>query len=151
MSEKRKTTTNTEGIHLWLILLRASRAVENRARKSVDNLGIGLSDFAVLEALLHKGPLPVNTLGRKVLLTSGSMTAAVDRLERNGLVERADDPEDRRSRIVHLTSEGRALIRTAFAQHKRDMESVFSCLDDNEKSGLANLLRKLGLSAAASE
>ncbi len=151
MTPKPKETTETEGIHLWLILSRANKAVEAHARKSVENLGIGLSDFAVLEALFHKGPLPVNTLGKKVLLTSGSMTAAVDRLERCGLVERGDDPSDRRSRIVHLTKQGRSLIRGAFARHKRDMEQVFSCLDSKERSRLLSLLRKLGHAAAAGE
>jgi len=61
------------------------------------------SDFAVLEALLHKGPLPVNEIGKKVLLTSGSITVAVDRLETKGLVERRAHGTDRQARMVHLT------------------------------------------------
>jgi MarR family 2-MHQ and catechol resistance regulon transcriptional repressor len=120
------------------------RAVEAYAQRSVNTTGLCLSDFGVLEALLHKGPLPISALGKKVLLSSGSMTAAVDRLERSGFVQRAATPEDRRARIVHLTEEGSRLIRRVFAEHKRDMEHVFSRLDKSERNALASLLRKLG-------
>jgi MarR family 2-MHQ and catechol resistance regulon transcriptional repressor len=134
----------TQGVHLWLLLWKASRAVGAYAGRSVEATGMCLSDFGVLEALLHKGPLPVTALGQKVLLTSGSITTAVDRLARAGLVERMDAAADRRSRIVHLTAEGSKVIRKIFAQHTRDMEQAFSCLSDTEREILAGLLRKLG-------
>src|SRR5579872_2723024 len=100
----------TSGTHLWLILWKAYDALRARAECHIHSLGIGFSDFAVLEALLHKGPMPVNTLGAKVRLTSGSITSLVDRLEAKGLLERREDAADRRSRIVHLTPAGRKLI-----------------------------------------
>ena len=133
-----------EGVHLWLLLWRATKALEARARRSAQDTGLGLSEFGVLEALLHKGPLPVNALREKVLLSSGSTTAAVDRLERSGLVVRAGTPEDRRSRIVHLTKKGSKLISELFRAHARDMEHAFSCLNKNERDSLASLLRRLG-------
>jgi len=136
------------GVHLWLLLWKATRAVEAHAHLSLQGLGMCPGDFAVLEALLHKGPLPVNAIGKKVLLTSGSMTAAIDRLEDRGLVERRDDPEDRRTRVIHLTVEGRKLIRRLFAIHERDMERVVSVLHPAEREELAALLRKLGRGAA---
>ncbi len=139
----------TSGVHLWLLLWKASKAVETHARRSVESTRLGLSDFGVLEALLHKGPLPVNALGKKVLLSSGSMTAAVDRLGKSGLVERGSDASDRRARIVHLTNEGKKLIRRIFSEHERDMERVFSRLNDEERTALASLLRKLGREAEA--
>ena len=71
-----------KGVHAWLALWRATRTVEGQARHSVEAAGLCLSDFAVLEALLHKGPLSVGELGRRVLLTSGSITTSIDRLER---------------------------------------------------------------------
>jgi MarR family transcriptional regulator, 2-MHQ and catechol-resistance regulon repressor len=129
----------TKGIHLWLLLWKASRTVEARAQRSV----AGLSDFGV-KALLHKGPLPVNVLGRKVLLTSGSMTAAVDRLEKRGLLRRQDDPEDRRSRVIHLTDAGRELISRLFAEHAASMEQAMAFLSDDEMNALAAGLRRLG-------
>ncbi len=136
------------GIHLWLVLWRAARAVEEHAVRSVSAAGLCASDFGVLEALLHKGALPVNTIGKKVLLTSGSITTAVDRLERRGLVERREAPEDRRARIVHLTPEGRKLIKRAFTQHAADMEQASAALNESERQTLLRLLKKLGYGAA---
>ncbi|MDE3181420.1 MAG: MarR family transcriptional regulator [Acidobacteriota bacterium] len=138
------TELTPSGVHLWLLLWKASKDVETQARRSVKATGLCLSDFGVLEALLHKGPLPISALGKKVLLSSGSMTAAVDRLERGGFVERAATPTDRRARIVRLTKEGLKLIRKLFAEHARDMETAFSCLAGPERETLASLLRKLG-------
>lgn len=132
------------GVHLWLLLWKATKSVERLAHRSVRATGLCLSDFGVLEALLHKGPLPVSALQKKVLLSSGSMTAAVDRLERRGWVERTFDTTDRRTRIVRLTGAGSKLIRKLFREHARDMEDAFSALDRSEKEALADLLRKLG-------
>jgi MarR family transcriptional regulator, 2-MHQ and catechol-resistance regulon repressor len=138
---------DASAVHLWLVLWKAYRAVEAHAYRSVASQPIGTSDFAVLEALLHKGPLPVNTIGRKVQLTSGSITAAVDRLEEQNLVERRPHPTDRRARVVHLTPEGKRLITPVFAQHQRDMERAASSLSPSERATLIRLLRKLGLDA----
>ncbi|MBP7675786.1 MAG: MarR family transcriptional regulator [Thermoanaerobaculia bacterium] len=140
-------TKPTLGVHLWLLLWKAAKAQEVHARRSAEGTGLCLSDFGVLEALLHKGPLPVNTLGKKILITSGSVTAAVDRLERAHLVERMDTATDRRARIVHLTPKGTTLIRGLFAEHAKDMERAFSHLDGPEREALARLLRKVGRNA----
>jgi MarR family transcriptional regulator, 2-MHQ and catechol-resistance regulon repressor len=144
MKKPSQTRPDVSGVHLWLLLWKASKAVEAQAQRSVKTTALCLSDFGVMEALLHKGPLPISALGKKVLLSSGSMTAAVDRLERSGLVDREATSTDRRARIVHLTEEGSKLIRRVFAEHERDMERVFSRLDKPERQALANLLRKLG-------
>ena len=142
-------TRAPSGVHLWLLLWKAAKAQEVHARCSAEATGLCLSDFGVLEALLHKGPLPVNTLGKKILISSGSVTAAVDRLEQQGLVERMDAPTDRRARIVHLTAKGTHLIRKLFETHASDMERAFSHLDGPERDVLATLLRKVGRDAAA--
>jgi MarR family 2-MHQ and catechol resistance regulon transcriptional repressor len=141
----------TSGVHVWLLLWKAERTLESQATLSLQGIGMCPSDFGVLEALLHKGPLPVNAIGKKVLLTSGSMTAAVDRLENRGLVERRDDPADRRTRVIHLTDEGRKLIRKLFAMHEKDMERAVSALNAREREELSGLLRKLGRSAEGIE
>src|ERR1700747_2879183 len=104
---------SSSGIHLWLILWKAARAVEQRAIHSISGLKLGLSDFAVLEILLHKGPHPVNIIGKKILLTSGSITTAIDRLEARRLVRRTPHPTDQRARLVELTEKGRVLIECA--------------------------------------
>lgn len=144
-----KEDLRTDAAHLWLLLWKAGKSVEVHARRSVEWTGLGRSDFGVLEALLHKGPLPVSALREKVLISSGSMTAAVDRLEKNRLVERGTDATDRRARIVHLTEARRKLIRKVFAEHERDMERVFARLERQERNTLALLLRKLGREAEA--
>jgi MarR family 2-MHQ and catechol resistance regulon transcriptional repressor len=74
-------------VHVWLVLWKAAHAVEQNAANSVSALGLGLSDFAVLESLLHKGPQRVNVIGQKILLTSGSITTAIDRLESRKLAQ----------------------------------------------------------------
>src|SRR6266487_4637243 len=125
-ADKLASLTGGSGVHVFLVLWKAARAVEAYAEKSISQLEMCGSDFAVLEALLHKGPLPVNEIGKKVLLTSGSITVAVDRLEQRGLVERRAHGSDRRARIVHLTREGRKLITRAYAQHAEDLERLVS-------------------------
>jgi len=138
---------NTSGIHLWLVLSKAFNALGAHAQKHIAELGLGLSDFAVLEALLHKGPLTIKELGEKVLLTSGSMTAAIDRLENRGLVERADDAADRRVKVINLTSEGNLLIQKGFNDHRLVMEEAASDLAEHDRAVLIDLLGQLGKSA----
>lgn len=121
--------------------------MEGHADRSIAGLGLCRSDFGVMEALLHKGPLAVKDLGEKVLLTSGSMTAAIDRLERRGWVVRGNDPADRRSRIVRLTADGTETIRALFADHERDMERAVGGLSRADRVELLELLRRLGQSA----
>lgn len=133
--------------HLWLVLWKAYEALREHAMHHIHSLGIGESDFAVLEALLHKGPLPVNTIGTLIHLTSGSITAAIDRLEAKGFVERQNDASDRRARIVHLTASGRKLISCAFADHEAAMERACGGLTPAERAQATALLKQLGLHA----
>jgi len=147
---KLESLTGGSGVHVFLVLWKAARAAQAYAEKSILGLEMCGSDFAVLEALLHKGPLPVNEIGKKVLLTSGSITVAVDRLEAKGLVERRAHGTDRRARIVHLTKEGRKLITRAYADHAADMERLASAsLTRAERETLIGLLKKFGYKAAA--
>ena len=138
----------TSATHLWLVLMKAHQAMERAAMASIAATGMCLSDFGVLEVLLHKGPLPVNAIGEKVRLTSGSATTAIDRLERRKLVRRADDPGDRRARIVHLTRQGRDLIEELFARHKSDLELATQAMTRDQRAQLIRLLRQLGTSVS---
>src|SRR5437016_5624961 len=128
METTEKKAQNLRGVHLWLVLWKAFDALQPHALDNIHSIGLGLSDFGVLEVLLHKGPLPVNALGQKIRLTSGSISIAIDRLEEKGLVERKDDPDDRRARIVHLTAQGCKLIECAFTEHAAAMEYATSGL-----------------------
>jgi MarR family transcriptional regulator, 2-MHQ and catechol-resistance regulon repressor len=144
-----KSTTDATGTHVWLVLSKAARAVEQNAKSSVSGLGLGLSDFAVLEVLLHKGPQTVNVIGKKVLLTSGSITTAIDRLQSRKLVHRTPHSEDQRARLVELTERGKRLIEHAFRQHALDMEETLAVLTPSERLELIGLLKKVGIFAAA--
>ncbi len=136
--------------HLYLILWKAFYAVEAHDRRSIRSLGFASdSDFAVLEALYSKGPLPVNALGRKLLLTSGAITTAVDRAQRQGLVRRLAEPTDKRVVRVELTEAGREKARHALDLHFRNLAAALAGLEPAEQRQLADLLRKLGKSAAA--
>jgi MarR family 2-MHQ and catechol resistance regulon transcriptional repressor len=146
---KSESLTGGSGVHVFLVLWKAASAVEAYAEKSIRELEMCGSDFAVLEALLHKGPLPVNEIGKKVLLTSGSITVAVDRLENKGLVERRAHGTDRRARVVHLTKEGGKLIKRVYVDHAADMEKLASAsLTRSERKTLISLLKKIGYQAA---
>src|SRR6266849_6770710 len=140
---KRKAA-DVSGTHLWLVLMKAHRALERLATRSIESSEVGLSDFAVLEMLLHKGPQPVNEIGRRIELTSGAITTAVDRLESRGLVARGAHPTDRRARIVRLTPEGEEQAAKLFAGHKTAMDLAASGLSKTERATLLQLLKKLG-------
>ena len=134
----------TTGAYIRLVLWKAERAVTKADRKSIQDIGLGLSDFAIMEALLHKGPLMINQIGDKVLLTSGSMTAAINRLEKEGYVKRIKDTEDGRCCYVALTKSGQNVIEAAYAGHVKNLEKVADVLSSEEKVELVRLLKKLG-------
>jgi len=138
---------DSSGIHLWLVLMKAYRTLGRYARCSIEPSGFGLSDFAILELLLHRGQQPVSAIGRRVDLTSGAITSAVDRLEAQGLVVRTADTEDRRTRFVSLTPKGTARIREVFGAHELAMEGVTRGLTKAERGTLINLIKKLGRAA----
>jgi MarR family 2-MHQ and catechol resistance regulon transcriptional repressor len=136
---------DTSGVHIWLVLGKAFRALATRAGESL-NLGgssLGDSEFRVLEVLLHKGTLPVNAIGPKVWLTPGSISVAVDRLEKKALVKRKNT-KDQRVRLVELTAKGRDLISKTFREHAAAMEEPARVLSTEERLMLLRLLKKLG-------
>jgi len=133
----------------WIVLAKAYRALSAHVEESVARHGLCLSDFMALEALLHKGPQTVGEIQARVLLASGSMTAAVDRLEKMNLVRREFTKKDRRARVIHLTPRGKRLITTVYEAHSRDIEALMAVLDAGERAELYGLLKKVGLAAAA--
>ena len=143
------TDRSPDTSHIWLIMMKAMRALTRYAAADIEETGLGLSDFGVLEALLRKGPLPVNTIGPIVDLTPGSISIAVDRLFAKGLVTRVESTEDRRVRIIALTPRGKDLIVPAFRKHAGQMKKVFSELSQEELCTLEAALKKVGKRAAA--
>lgn len=133
-----------EADHVWLVMMKAMRALTRCAAAGIEDTGLGDSDFRVLENLLRKGPLPVNTIGLIVELTPGSISIAVDRLVAKGLVSRVESTEDRRVRIVALTPRGKALIDSAFRKHSGLVRRVFSELSPEELRDFKAKLKKVG-------
>src|SRR5882672_7225881 len=119
---------DSSGTHLWLVLMKAYRSMARHAQRSI----------------------AANEIGRRIQLTSGSITAAIDRLEARGLVERSADAGDRRVKKVALTRSGRALITRNFDKHKADLDDAADGLTRADRETLIALLKKLGMTADAS-
>lgn len=145
----KKNTENIRAPRLAIVLARCWRAIGRVAEESVREAGICLTDFVALEALLHKGPLTITEIQEKVGLASGSMTAAVDRLEKKGFIRRKPSDSDRRAKLLELTPDGRLTVKRVFDHHVAMLESAMKVLNNAEKSQLHGLLKKLGLFAAA--
>ncbi|MDQ2843110.1 MAG: MarR family transcriptional regulator [Acidobacteriota bacterium] len=137
------------GARVWVVLARAYEAMANYVEQRVAAEGLCLSDFEVLELLLHKGPMTMSAIGEKVLLANASMTSVIDRLDGRGFVARKNDKKDRRVRMVELTTRGHGFISELYPRHVKDLESVMQILDKAERAQLRALLKKLGLAAQA--
>src|SRR3984893_8410288 len=131
-------------VHCWLVLGKAFRAAAKYLYAGLEETGIDDTDFRILEALLNKGPLPVNSIGPKVYLTPGSISTAVDRLVERGLVSRVESLEDRRVRVVSLTPKGKRLIVPVFRKHAAEIKKVFADASPKELRALATVLKKIG-------
>ena len=145
MNSRSESPTSPE--KLWVVLARAQRAMAGYVEQNVAAQGLCLSDFMVLEVLLHKGPMTISEIGQKVLLANASMTSAVDRLEQKSLVLRETSSNDRRVRIVTLTKQGTTFISELYKRHVADLGAVTGVLTLKEQDQLRTLLKKLGYAA----
>lgn len=133
----------------YVKLMRAAGSVTARVHGYLLAEGISISQFGVLEALLHCGPLQQCELGQKILKSSGNVTVVVDNLERRGLVARQRHADDRRRITVGLTHAGRELVAALFPRHKAYVRQAMEVLSPEELEQLARLCKKLGLANAA--
>ena len=140
-----------EALHLFVVLARSAASVARRPALHVARHGLTPGDFAVLEALYHKGPMLLGEVQKKILVSSGGVTYLVDRLERLGLVERRSCPGDRRAKFAALTGAGAELMERVFPSHAAAIEEAVSGLTRAERRTVTRLLRKLGLAAAKLE
>ena len=131
-------------LKLFVVLSRAHRAVAEVTRRDIERHGIGVTEFGVLEALYHKGPMLVGEVGSRILLTSGSTTYVIDKLEQRGLVRRRPCESDRRALYVELTDEGQALIERVFPGHAAVIEAAMRGLTQEEQRTMTALLKRLG-------
>ena len=140
------TQEEQRALSAYVKLSRAAQAMETAAHRHLAAHNLTISQFGVLEALLHLGPLSQRRLAEKILRSSGNLTMVIDNLERDGLVRRERDPNDRRVMIVNLTKAGEKLIRDLLPTHVRGLTTLFGALEAEEIEELGRLSRKLGLS-----
>ncbi len=137
-------------LELFVVLARAHRWVETHAIRDIRRYGLNSTEFGILELLYHKGPLPLQQIGEKILISSGNITYSVDKLEQKQLLARKPAPHDRRITFAEITEKGRQLLDEIFPQHEEAICRAVSGLTLDEKREAIRLLRKLGLAAQAS-
>lgn len=149
--EKRIPTLVPEeaaALRMWVVLARAHSAIEAHAAADVARHGMTLAEFAILEALYHRGQMLLGEVQRRVLVSSGGITFLVDRLVAKGLVERRNCDSDRRARYAALTPAGEALLSEIFPAHAAAITQAMGGLSMSELMQTADLVRSLGLYAA---
>lgn len=139
------TEQEISALDAYIKLSRAAEAVTTRINRHLKAENLTISQFGVLEAIHHLGPMHQHRLGQKILKSGGNMTLVIDNLQKRGLVEREQDPADRRCITVRLTEAGRELILKMFPRHVGIVVEEFSVLTLDEQAQLAALCRKLGL------
>ncbi len=135
-------------LKLWVVLSRAARAIAEQSRRDIERHGLGATEFGVLEVLHHRGPLPIGEVGSRILLTSGSTTYVIDKLQERGLLRRRQCEHDRRVQYAELTEAGSALVRELFPEHAARIEEVMRGLTSEEQRIATALLKRLGTGAA---
>ena len=141
----------TLALKLFVVLTRAWAAVNAHSEADIGRHDLTPAEFAILEVLYHRGPLLLGEVQRKILVSSGGITYLVDRLAKQGLVERRACAEDRRARYAALTPEGEAFIARIFPAHADVLTRAVAGLSETEQRQAVQLLRKLGTAAEAAE
>ncbi|MBS4210055.1 MarR family transcriptional regulator [Bacillus sp. FJAT-50079] len=131
----------------FVVLMKATKSLQERIKLDINNYGVNLSEFAVLEVLYHKGQQTVQQICNSVLIASGSMTYVIDKLEKKNMLERSACPHDRRVVHVMLTDQGKEFMDSIFPQHQKVIEDVFAEVTIEEKEILIDALKKVGLKA----
>lgn len=137
----------SKSLKLFIVLSRAYKAINEHVNKEIQAKGLNPTEFAVLELLYHKGDQPMQQIGNKILLASGSITYVVDKLEQKGLLRRAACPNDRRVTYAQITEDGEKFIMGIFPEHAERIDKIMSSLTDSEKMEATNLMKKLGIPA----
>ncbi|WP_339230953.1 MarR family transcriptional regulator [Oceanobacillus sp. FSL K6-2867] len=131
-------------LKLFVVLAKAYRAIMEQAEMDIKSKGLNLTDFAVLELLFHRGKQPLQKIGDKILMTSGSITYIVNKLEKKGYLIREASPDDGRVTYARISNQGRELLSTIFPTHWDNIKMIMNGLSDEEKETAIELLKKLG-------
>ena len=135
-----------QSLKLFIVLSRAHKAISESTNQFFQQNGLNPTEFAVLELLFHKGRQPLQQIGNKILLASGSITYVVDKLEKRGYLNRVSCPADRRVTYAEISEEGAVFMREIFPKHERQLHEMMAALTTEEKEMAIELLKKLGLS-----
>ncbi|MFJ7735855.1 MarR family winged helix-turn-helix transcriptional regulator [Lysinibacillus sp. NPDC097287] len=135
-----------QSLKLYIVLSRAHKAINETTNQFFQTNGLNPTEFAVLELLYHKGRQPLQQIGNKILLASGSITYVIDKLEKRGYLLRVSCPSDRRVTYAEITEEGEAFMIEVFPKHEQHLHELLSVLTNEEKDEAIKLLKKLGLS-----
>lgn len=146
---KLRNDTTYQALNSYTKLMRAAESVTNRTSRTMGEANLTISQFGVLEALHHKGPLCQRDIASKILKSSGNMTLVIDNLEKRQLVRRERDTNDRRYFTIRLTDEGKTLIADVFTRVEAAIVQEMSVLSEEEQQTLGRICKKLGLQEAA--
>ncbi|WP_442858754.1 MarR family winged helix-turn-helix transcriptional regulator [Bacillus sp. KH172YL63] len=146
MKDMSTSQESKQSLKLFIVLSRAFKALNEEINKNIQENGLNPTEFAVLELLYHKGDQPLQQIGGKILLASGSITYVVDKLEKKGYLKRNACPKDRRVTYAQITENGRELIDDIFPNHEKRIHELMSALSAEEKEETIHMLKKLGLS-----
>jgi len=138
-------------LRLFRIWGKSSEVLGNNIVKEIKSYKLSLDSFRILELLYSKGPHPVQKISEKFSIPSGSITYVINKLEKQKLVVRRQNPEDGRESKVELTAEGKARFDEIFPKHVEAISDQFSVLSRQEKEQLIELLKKVGLNAPRSD
>ncbi|WHY68523.1 MarR family transcriptional regulator [Neobacillus sp. SuZ13] len=142
-----ENNSTANSLKLFIVLSRAYKAINEHVNKVIQANGLNPTEFAVLELLYHKGDQPMQQIGGKILLASGSITYVVDKLEQKGMLRRIACPKDRRVTYAQITEDGKKFIQDIFPEHAEQINNLMSSLSESEKLEAIELLKKLGLPA----
>jgi MarR family 2-MHQ and catechol resistance regulon transcriptional repressor len=144
-SKYRGTKNEKRSLSTYVKLMRATEAVTTRINRHLTVAGLSISQFGVLEALHHLGPLCQRDIAKKILKSSGNITVVIDNLEKRALVARTRGVEDRRFLTVQLTDKGEQLIEGIFPRHAEAIVKEMGVLTEEEQIELGRLCKKLGV------
>lgn len=135
-----------ESLRLFVVLSRAAKVLHEQANAFFQDNGLNPTEFAVLELLYHKGQQPLQKIGNKILLASGSITYVIDKLEKRGFIRRVSCPTDRRVTFAEISEAGVELMDKLFPEHEQNLHNLMDVLSSEEKRQATEILKKLGLS-----
>ncbi|KKK38141.1 hypothetical protein WQ57_10005 [Mesobacillus campisalis] len=137
---------NELSLKSYVVFMKAAKSVQERSKRDIESHGINPTEFMVLEVLYHKGKQTIQQIGQKILMTSGSMTYVIDKLENKGLIKRESCPNDRRATHVVITDKGISFMDEIFPKHENMIEQIFGVLSEEEKKVMIALNKKIGCS-----